>query len=58
MLSSGFLGLPPYAVVAALAGTMRVNIVVFELTGLLGRAARFLVVLLGVGLLDVDLPWH
>lgn len=52
LLLSAFIGIPPYAVVAVLAGTVRVDVALFEVTGLVGRAARFLVVLVGVGLLD------
>ena len=56
LLLSAFVGIPPYAVVAALAGTVRVNLAVFEVTGLVGRAGRFALVLAGVGLLDLSWP--
>lgn len=51
LLLSAFAGIPPYAIVSALAGTVRVNVVVFEATGLLGRSARFFAVLTGIGVL-------
>ena len=37
-------GIPPYAVMAALAGVLRANLVVFLVTGLVGRFLRFWVV--------------
>jgi membrane protein YqaA with SNARE-associated domain len=45
---SAFVGLPPYAVTAVLAGVLRVNFAVFLLTGLLGRGLRFWLVVEGV----------
>lgn len=42
---SAFAGLPPYAVMAVLAGVLRVSMTVFVLVGLLGRWLRFWVVL-------------
>lgn len=41
---SAWAGIPPYAVMAALAGVLRVNIVVFLVTGLVGRFLRFWIV--------------
>lgn len=38
---SAFLGFPPYAITAVLAGVLRVPFVVFLVTGLLGRCLRF-----------------
>ena len=38
---SAWLGFPPYAVMAALAGVLRVNLLVFLVTGLVGRFLRF-----------------
>ena len=38
---SAFLGFPPYAITAVLAGVLRVHFVVFLVTGLLGRGLRF-----------------
>ena len=38
---SAFLGFPPYAITAVLAGMLRVHFVVFLVTGLLGRGLRF-----------------
>lgn len=42
---SASVGLPPFAVVSVLAGTMRVPLAVFAAAGLVGRWARFAVVL-------------
>ena len=42
---SAFVGLPPYAVVAVLAGVLRVPMTVFVGVGLVGRFLRFWVVL-------------
>ena len=39
--SRPFLGFPPYAITAVLAGVLRVHFVVFLVTGLLGRGLRF-----------------
>ena len=38
---SAFLGFPPYAITAVLAGVLRVHFFVFLVTGLLGRGLRF-----------------
>lgn len=38
---SASIGVPPYAVTAVLAGTLRVHFWIFLLTGLLGRGLRF-----------------
>ena len=38
---SALVGFPPYAVAAVLAGGLRVHVVVFLVTGLLGRGLRF-----------------
>ena len=47
-------GIPPYAVTAVLAGTLRVPFATFLLTGLLGRGVRFWVVVSGTSsLLDL-----
>ncbi len=42
---SAFAGLPPFAVMAVLAGALRVNLALFLVTGVVGRALRFWVVL-------------
>lgn len=42
---SAFIGLPPYAVMAVLAGVLRVSMPVFLAVGLVGRFLRFWVVL-------------
>lgn len=44
-------GFPPFAVISVLAGSLRMNFVVFMTTGLVGRTLRFWLVLAGVGLL-------
>ncbi|ROR91637.1 hypothetical protein [Nocardioides aurantiacus] len=44
-------GFPPFFVMAVLAGTLRMNVVVFFVTGLVGRTLFFWAWLLGVGLL-------
>lgn len=47
-------GIPPYAVTAVLAGTLRVPFATFLLTGLLGRGLRFWAVVTGTSsLLDL-----
>lgn len=46
---SASVGLPPFAVVSVLAGSMRVPLPVFAAAGLVGRWARFAVVLIVVG---------
>lgn len=49
--ASAVSGFPPLAVVAVLAGSLRMNFVVFTLTCLAGRTIRFWIVLAGVGFL-------
>ena len=49
---SAVLGLPPFAVIAVLAGQLRVPLVLFFLTGLAGRVLRFAAVLGGAAWLD------
>jgi len=44
---SAFAGVPPYAVMAVLAGVLRVPFVVFFASGLVGRALRFWVIVSG-----------
>jgi membrane protein YqaA with SNARE-associated domain len=44
---SAFTGIPPYAVTAVLAGTLRVPFWIFMLTGLAGRGLRFWAVMTG-----------
>ncbi|MBA3780664.1 VTT domain-containing protein [Nocardioides sp. InS609-2] len=44
LFASAWAGIPPYAVMAALAGVLRVNFLVFLLTGLVGRFLRFWIV--------------
>lgn len=41
LLLSSVVGVPPYAVIAVLAGALRVPLLVFLVTGLVGRAVRF-----------------
>ncbi|CAN7212404.1 VTT domain-containing protein [Knoellia sp. LjRoot47] len=47
LLVSSVVGIPPYAVIAVLAGALRVPLVVFLVTGLVGRAVRFAAVVGG-----------
>ena len=47
LLVSAATGFPPYAVLAVLAGALRVPVAVFLVTGLLGRALRFSAVIGG-----------
>ena len=47
LLLSSTIGIPPYAVMSVLAGALRVPVVVFLVTGLLGRALRFGAVIAG-----------
>ncbi len=49
-LVSAASGFPPFAVIAVLAGSLRMNLVVFLVTGFVGRTLRFWAVLAGVSL--------
>jgi membrane protein YqaA with SNARE-associated domain len=49
-LAAAFSGFPPFAVIAVLAGSLRMSLWVFIGTGLIGRTLRFWAVLAGVGL--------
>ena len=49
--TSAVTGFPPLAVIAVLAGTLRMNFVIFVVTVFTGRTIRFWLVLAGVGLL-------
>lgn len=44
-------GFPPLAIIAVLAGTLRMNFLIFIVTVVVGRTIRFWLVLAGVGLL-------
>ena len=44
-------GFPPFFVIAMVAGTLRMNVVVFFVAGLIGRTLFFWAWLLGVGLI-------
>ena len=58
VLVSAFCGLPPFAVLAVVAGQLRMGLVLFLTLGLLGRWLRFLTVLGGVAwLADTGLLW-
>ncbi|GAB3997195.1 hypothetical protein [Nocardioides marmoraquaticus] len=48
---SAAVGFPPFFAMAVLAGMLRMNVVVFVVTGILGRTIFFAALLLGVGLL-------
>jgi membrane protein YqaA with SNARE-associated domain len=50
-LASALTGLPPFAVVSLLAGTLRIRWRLFVVTAMTGRYVRFLLVLLAPGLL-------
>ncbi|MFP5346872.1 MAG: VTT domain-containing protein [Actinomycetes bacterium] len=52
---SAFAGLPPFAVVSVLAGTLRMRWWLFAGVGFVGRFGRFLAVLLAPGLLPEGL---
>lgn len=54
-LVSAAAGLPPFAVVSVLAGTLRMRWWLFALCGLVGRFVRFLAVLLAPGLVPAGL---
>lgn len=47
---SAAIGFPPFFVMAVVAGTLRMNVVVFFLAGFVGRTLFFWVALLGLGL--------
>jgi membrane protein YqaA with SNARE-associated domain len=49
--TSAVTGFPPLAVIAVLAGTLRMNFMIFIVTVFVGRTIRFWLVLAGVGLL-------
>lgn len=49
---SAVLGLPPFAIIAVMAGQLRVPLVLFFVTGLAGRVLRFAAVLGGAAFLD------
>lgn len=49
--TSAVTGFPPLAVIAVLAGTLRMNFPIFIVTVFAGRTIRFWLVLAGVGLL-------
>ncbi|HEX2894049.1 MAG TPA: VTT domain-containing protein [Marmoricola sp.] len=50
-LTSAVTGFPPLAVIAVLAGTLRMNFAIFFSTVLVGRTIRFWLVLAGVSVL-------
>lgn len=50
-LLAAFTGVPPFAVISVLAGSLGMNFWLFLTTGLVGRTLRFGAVLAGVGLL-------
>jgi membrane protein YqaA with SNARE-associated domain len=49
--ASAVTGFPPLAVIAVLAGTLRMNFPIFIVTVVIGRTIRFWLVLAGVGML-------
>ncbi|MDQ6688247.1 MAG: VTT domain-containing protein [Actinomycetota bacterium] len=48
---SAAIGIPPFFVIAAVAGTLRMNVVVFFVAGLFGRVIFFWLLLSGAGLM-------
>lgn len=50
---SAAVGFPPFFAIAAVAGSLRMNVVVFFVAGLVGRVLFFWALLAGVGLV-----WH
>ena len=48
---SAAIGFPPFFAMAMVAGTLRMNVVVFFIAGLIGRTLFFLAWLLGIGLI-------
>ena len=48
---SAAIGFPPFFAMAMVAGTLRMNVVVFFVAGLIGRTLFFWAWLLGVGLI-------
>lgn len=52
VLVSAFTGLPPFAILAVLAGQLRMSLVLFLSLGLVGRWMRFALVLGGVSWLE------
>jgi membrane protein YqaA with SNARE-associated domain len=50
-LLAAFTGVPPFAIISVLAGSLGMNFWLFVTTGLVGRCLRFAAVLAGVGLL-------
>ncbi|MGH3321840.1 MAG: hypothetical protein ACRDN9_17035 [Streptosporangiaceae bacterium] len=54
---SAFIGLPPFALVSVLAGTLRLRALLFTVLGLAGRFARFSVVLAVPGLTSALFGW-
>lgn len=49
--AAAVVGIPPFAVISVMAGSLRMNFAVFTVTGLVGRSIRFWAVLAGVGLI-------
>lgn len=48
--ASAAIGIPPFFVMAAVAGSLRMNVVVFFIAGMAGRILFFWAILLGLGL--------
>lgn len=53
LFASALVGIPPFAVMSVLAGQLRMSFVVFVLTGFVGRAARFGLILGGVSMIHL-----
>ena len=57
VLVSAVSGFPPFAIVAVLAGQLRMNLAIFLLVGLVGRTLRFAAFLGGAGWVSRWLGW-
>jgi membrane protein YqaA with SNARE-associated domain len=57
LLASAATGFPPFAIVAVLAGQLRMNVVLFLVVGVVGRTIRFAAFLGGAGWLSRWLGW-
>lgn len=49
LFASASAGLPPFAILAVIAGSLRVSLTLFITVGLVGRCLRFLAILYAVG---------
>ncbi len=54
LLTSAFVGVPPFALMSVLAGQLRMPFWLFVVAGLIGRLGRFALVVAGISLI----PWN